>query len=90
MKLILIILLISLIGVSLCDRHGNKYSAEANSKITMNEKYDPDFRNLHKPFRMAKLNLVWTKAQHVRKKIYSPDSDPLTQSLPCSASPNRN
>lgn len=29
------------------------------------EKYDPDFRNLQKPFRMAKLNLVWTKAQQV-------------------------
>lgn len=29
------------------------------------EKYDPDFRNLQRPFRMAKLNLVWTKAQQV-------------------------
>lgn len=26
---------------------------------------DIDMRSLHKPFRMAKLNLVWTKAQQV-------------------------
>lgn len=39
----------------------NKYSAEANLP-----KSDPsDFRNLNKPFRMSKLNILWTKAQIV-------------------------
>ncbi|XP_058453717.1 alpha-2-macroglobulin receptor-associated protein-like, partial [Malaya genurostris] len=28
------------------------------------EIYEPDFRNIQRPFRMAKLNLVWSKAQH--------------------------
>lgn len=26
---------------------------------------EPNFRTLRTPFRMAKLNLVWSKAQHV-------------------------
>lgn len=64
MKVYSLLLLLSVTGLAVCD-HGNKYSKEANSKVLMNEKYDPDFRNLQKPFRMAKLNLVWTKAQHV-------------------------
>lgn len=34
------------------------------------EKYDPDFRTLHKPFRMAKLNMVWSKAQQVHTFAY--------------------
>lgn len=36
-----------------------------NSNELPAEKYDPDFRTLQKPFRMAKLNLVWVKAQQV-------------------------
>lgn len=40
-----------------------KYSKKANS-LPNAEPYDPDFRNIQRPFRMAKLNLVWTKAQH--------------------------
>lgn len=39
-------------------------SYEAEFKLTT-ERYDPDFRNLQRPFRMAKLNLVWAKAQNV-------------------------
>lgn len=44
--------------------HKNKYSAEANNAP------GPDFRplslkELDKPFRMAKLNLLWTKAKLV-------------------------
>ncbi|XP_077297844.1 alpha-2-macroglobulin receptor-associated protein [Arctopsyche grandis] len=37
----------------------NKYSASAN----LPESAPSDFRLLNKPFRMAKLNLLWTKAQ---------------------------
>lgn len=44
----------------------NKYSAEANRKPEQftTEKYDPELRELQRPFRMAKLNLVWSKAVH--------------------------
>lgn len=38
-------------------------SHEGEFKLTT-ERYDPDFRNLQRPFRMAKLNLVWAKAQN--------------------------
>uniref|UniRef100_A0A182R8A4 Alpha 2-macroglobulin receptor-associated protein n=1 Tax=Anopheles funestus TaxID=62324 RepID=A0A182R8A4_ANOFN len=41
----------------------NKYSKHANA-LPDTEIYEPDFRNIQRPFRMAKLNLVWTKAQH--------------------------
>ncbi|XP_053951107.1 alpha-2-macroglobulin receptor-associated protein [Anastrepha ludens] len=36
---------------------------ESEWKLTT-EAYDPDFRNLQRPFRIAKLNLVWAKAQN--------------------------
>lgn len=42
----------------------DKYSKKANN-LPASEIYEPDFRNIQRPFRMAKLNLVWTKAQHV-------------------------
>lgn len=64
MKILCVIVVLLFIGVSLGDKKSHKYTAEANSPM-MNENYDPDFRNLQKPFRIAKLNLVWTKAQHV-------------------------
>lgn len=49
-----------------CDgKKKNKYSAEMNIPQPPTEKYDPDFRKLQRPFRMAKLNLVWSKAVHV-------------------------
>uniref|UniRef100_A0A182MEF5 Alpha 2-macroglobulin receptor-associated protein n=1 Tax=Anopheles culicifacies TaxID=139723 RepID=A0A182MEF5_9DIPT len=41
----------------------SKYSKHANV-LPDSEIYEPDFRNIQRPFRMAKLNLVWTKAQH--------------------------
>lgn len=41
------------------------FSEDDGSNELPAEKYDPDFRNLQRPFRMAKLNLVWTKAQQV-------------------------
>ena len=50
-------LLIVLMG-AFCE---NKYSRTANEK----KKSDVDFRSLEKPFRMNKLNLLWTKARQV-------------------------
>lgn len=49
-------------------KESKKYSKEANDpqfKHVINEKYEPEIRNLQRPFRMAKLNLVWAKAQNV-------------------------
>lgn len=46
----------------------NKYSKEANVNVgksnVLNEP-EINIRTLEKPFRMAKLNLLWTKAQSV-------------------------
>uniref|UniRef100_A0AAG5CXS3 Alpha 2-macroglobulin receptor-associated protein n=1 Tax=Anopheles atroparvus TaxID=41427 RepID=A0AAG5CXS3_ANOAO len=41
----------------------DKYTKHANA-LPDSEVYEPDFRNIQRPFRMSKLNLVWTKAQH--------------------------
>lgn len=56
---------------SLCGK--SKYSKEANTKYN-DQNYENkaqfldepnvNIRNINKPFRMAKLNLLWTKAQH--------------------------
>lgn len=54
------------------DRKEKKYSKEANDpqfKHVINEKYEPEIRNLQRPFRMAKLNLVWAKAQNVSWRV---------------------
>lgn len=61
-------LLISIISGVCCDKHSHKYSEGANSPPHTNntlttEGYDPEIRNIQRPFRMAKLNLVWSKAQ---------------------------
>lgn len=65
-KGIIVIFLIFLhILSSNCDKKFNKYSKEANTNIPK-EKYDADFRDIKNPFRMAKCNLVWTKAVNVR------------------------
>ncbi|XP_068152713.1 alpha-2-macroglobulin receptor-associated protein [Drosophila tropicalis] len=48
-------------------RESKKYSREANDphfKQVVEEKYDPDFKNIQRPYRMAKLNLLWSKAQN--------------------------
>lgn len=45
----------------------NKYSKEANVKFSDHFEDDPkiQIRNTDKPFRMAKLNLLWSKAKLV-------------------------
>lgn len=58
-----------LITVVLCE---NKYSKEANAKketISKPSKKGIDFRTLDKPFRMNKLNILWTKAQQVKNNV---------------------
>ncbi|XP_073816667.1 alpha-2-macroglobulin receptor-associated protein [Musca autumnalis] len=53
-------------STSFADKKAKKYSREANEHFenVKAETYDPDFRTLQRPFRMAKLNLVWSKAQN--------------------------
>lgn len=48
----------------------NKYSAEANMKSDITNESPSDFRNLEKPFRMSKINVLWSKAQLVRKVVF--------------------
>ncbi|XP_062538249.1 alpha-2-macroglobulin receptor-associated protein [Armigeres subalbatus] len=63
------ILALAIISVTLmsgwtnANKAADKYSKQANV-LPDSEVYEPDFRNIQRPFRMAKLNLVWTKAQH--------------------------
>ncbi|CAB3378291.1 Hypothetical predicted protein [Cloeon dipterum] len=58
----LIFLLVVFTGVA---ESGNKYSKEANTKYNKPEgKLDLSyFRNLQSPFRMSKVNMLWSKAQ---------------------------
>lgn len=55
--------------VAFVESHSNKYSAEANKKEPKKginvENVLTSLRNLDKPYRMAKLNLLWAKAKHV-------------------------
>ncbi|XP_037808616.1 alpha-2-macroglobulin receptor-associated protein-like [Lucilia sericata] len=62
-----IIAALLLCSCTLADKKAKKYSREANDphfEQVKSETYDPDFRTLQRPFRMAKLNLVWAKAQN--------------------------
>nr|CAG4649493.1 EOG090X09CU [Scapholeberis mucronata] len=59
----LILLLIAVSAISLCQA-ANKYSKEANQpEVTVNEPEETSWKTIDKPFRVAKLNLVWAKAQ---------------------------
>ncbi|KAH8243138.1 hypothetical protein KR032_004742 [Drosophila birchii] len=61
-------LLVASQGVGADKKQSKKYSREANDpqhfEQVRQEKYDPDFKTIQRPFRMAKLNLVWAKAQN--------------------------
>ena len=48
----------------------NKYSAEANIKSDITNEPPSDFRNLETPFRMAKINVLWSKALRVRNIVF--------------------
>ncbi|XP_013188175.2 alpha-2-macroglobulin receptor-associated protein [Amyelois transitella] len=73
-----ICLLILLISQVFCE---NKYSKSANEKKSDIKNKDVDFRTLEKPFRMNKLNLLWSKAQHrlTEPKLKSLYSDLMIQ-----------
>lgn len=64
-----------LFNIAYCE---NKYSRSANEKKI---KSDVDFRSLDKPFRMNKLNLLWTKARQrlTEPKLKSLYSDLMIQ-----------
>lgn len=65
-----VIAVLLLCTCTFADKKAKKYSREANDpqfEQVKSETYDPDFRTLQRPFRMAKLNLVWAKAQNVSK-----------------------
>lgn len=52
------------------DRSSNKVRRNDNKPPPMSnevpvETYDPEFRKLIRPFRMAKINVIWSKAQQV-------------------------
>lgn len=49
----------------------NKYSAEANiPKYVDSSKFPTSLKDLDKPFRMAKLNILWAKAKNVSDGLY--------------------
>lgn len=70
------LVIVALLAAACCEAH-NKYSAKANNEHVKKDKVDkpakptkespfeemPNFRKLEKPFRMAKLNMLWSKAQ---------------------------
>lgn len=57
------IIFLSIFAIALSNKKSNKYSKEAN--VPSLDNYEPDFRTLKDPFRIMKVNLVWSKAQHV-------------------------
>jgi len=60
------ILLINLGLLSIHTSGENKYSAEANkAKYVDSSAVPTSLRDLDKPFRMAKLNVLWVKAKNV-------------------------
>ena len=64
MHVILVLIIYS--SISYCEAV-NKYSAEANKQKDDSNHVLTSLRELDRPFRMAKLNLLWTKAKHVNK-----------------------
>lgn len=65
-----VICAISLFATTICAN--NKYSKESNinfGKTTAQFEHEINVRTLERPFRMAKLNLLWTKAQVVNTTL---------------------
>ena len=62
-----VLIVIFVLSVTYDTEGVNKYSAAANKpKDDALAQLPTSLRELDKPFRMAKLNLLWTKAKHVR------------------------
>lgn len=69
MKYLIVIFMCTLFFDKINSYKENRYAREPNEpykKVTLDNIHGNSvFKNLDRPFRMAKLNLVWTKAQHV-------------------------
>lgn len=63
MKLYVQLIVLVLLECSLAQTH-NKYTKEANQP-EKNENSAPTMRDLSKPFRMQKINMLWEKAKIV-------------------------
>lgn len=72
------------ISYVISDKPHKKYTKDANAQkkkpdsseeiqrdSPLRDIEEPNFRTLRTPFRMAKLNLVWSKAQHVSLYFYT-------------------
>lgn len=57
------VLLLFVIGITVC--YADKQNSDEESPALDAENGKSLFRNLVRPFRMEKLNLIWVKAQHV-------------------------
>ena len=55
---------IFLLSLSCCQAV-NKYSKEANQPDGVNVEDKDSWKSIDKPFRLAKINLIWAKAQKV-------------------------
>jgi hypothetical protein len=56
---------IFLLGLSYCQAAVNKYSKEANQPEPVEGVDKDSWKTIDKPFRLAKINLIWAKAQKV-------------------------
>lgn len=66
----ILLIYLSLLSVRI-DAGENKYSAEANkAKYVDSSQFPTSLRDLDKPFRMAKLNVLWVKAKNVSSGLY--------------------
>nr|CAG4640183.1 EOG090X09CU [Daphnia pulex] len=59
----LFLLCIFLLGLSYCQAAVNKYSKEANQPEPVEGVDKDSWKSIDKPFRLAKINLIWAKAQ---------------------------
>ncbi|CAO1422532.1 unnamed protein product [Diamesa tonsa] len=58
------VLLFACLIVLTCAGDNKKHDKYSKKNNIPEEKLDPDFRSLQKPFRISKLNLLWSKAVH--------------------------
>lgn len=61
---IVVLVCIFFSSVSLCHTV-NKYSKEANQPELVGDGDKESWKNMDKPYRVAKINLIWAKAQKV-------------------------
>lgn len=73
-RMFLCIYVITILPCVLMVNNANKYSADANIPKKNPLKLDPEInvRTVDKPYRMAKLNMLWSKAQVVSHAFILP------------------